>query len=35
MSARAGTVRRVAASHSPFLSRPDEVAEVVMGALGR
>ena len=35
MSARAGTVRRVAASHSPFLSRPDDVAEVVLQALGR
>jgi len=35
MSARAGTVHRVASSHSPFLSRPDEVAEVVLGALGR
>jgi len=35
MSARAGTVRRVAASHSPFLSRPDAVTEVVLHALGR
>ena len=35
MSARAGTVRRVAASHSPFLSRPDVVSEVVLEALGR
>ena len=35
MAARAGTVRRVDASHSPFLSRPGEVAEVVLDALGR
>ena len=35
MSARAGTVRRVAASHSPFLSRPDDVTEVVLEALRR
>jgi pimeloyl-ACP methyl ester carboxylesterase len=33
MSARAGTVHRLPASHSPFLSRPDEVAEIVLGAL--
>ena len=33
MSARAGTVHRLSASHSPFLSRPDEVAEIVLGAL--
>ncbi|MGZ8476233.1 MAG: alpha/beta hydrolase [Candidatus Limnocylindria bacterium] len=30
MSARAGTVRRVASSHSPFLSRPGDVTEVVL-----
>ena len=35
MAARAGTVRRVPASHSPFFSRPDDVAEVVLQALGR
>jgi pimeloyl-ACP methyl ester carboxylesterase len=35
MSARAGTVRRIGASHSPFLSRPDDVAGVVLEALGR
>ena len=34
MSARARTVRRVAASHSPFFSRPDVVADVVLKALG-
>jgi hypothetical protein len=28
-------VRRVRASHSPFFSRPDDVADVVLGALGR
>ena len=33
MSARAGTVHRLSASHSPFLSRPDEVAEIVLGAV--
>lgn len=33
MSARAGTVHRLRSSHSPFLSRPDEVAEVVLGTL--
>lgn len=35
MSARASTVRRVPASHSPFLSRPGDVTEVVLQALGR
>jgi pimeloyl-ACP methyl ester carboxylesterase len=35
MSARATHVRRVRASHSPFFSRPDDVADVVLGALGR
>ena len=35
MSARATTVRRLPASHSPFLSRPGDVAEVVLQALGR
>ena len=35
MAARAQTVRRVSASHSPFFSRPDDVAEVVLQALGR
>ena len=35
MAARASTVRRVDASHSPFLSRPDAVTEVVLHALGR
>jgi pimeloyl-ACP methyl ester carboxylesterase len=35
MSQRAQTVRRVPASHSPFLSRPDDVADVVLQALGR
>jgi pimeloyl-ACP methyl ester carboxylesterase len=35
MAGRAGTVRRVPASHSPFLSRPDDVADVVLQALGR
>ena len=35
MSARATTVRRVPASHSPFFSRPDDVAEVVLQAVGR
>lgn len=33
MSARASTVHRLPASHSPFLSRPDDVAEIVLGAL--
>lgn len=35
MSQRAQTVRRVPSSHSPFFSRPDDVAEVVLQALGR
>jgi len=35
MSARATNVRRVPASHSPFFSRPDDVADVVLEALGR
>ena len=35
MSARAGTVHRLHASHSPFLSRPAEVSEIVLEALGR
>ena len=35
MAARAGTVVRLPASHSPFLSRPRDVADVVLGALGR
>lgn len=35
MSQRAQTVRRVPASHSPFLSRPDDVADVVLAALDR
>jgi pimeloyl-ACP methyl ester carboxylesterase len=35
MSQRAQTVRRVPASHSPFFSRPDDVADVVLQALGR
>jgi len=29
MSQHAGDVRRISASHSPFLSRPDEVVEIV------
>ena len=33
MSARAQTVHRVEASHSPFFSRPDVVADVVLKAL--
>ena len=33
MSARAGTVHRLECSHSPFLSRPDEVTEIVLEAL--
>jgi len=33
MSQRAQTVRRVSASHSPFFSRPDDVADVVLQAL--
>jgi pimeloyl-ACP methyl ester carboxylesterase len=32
MAARAGSVRRLPSSHSPFLSRPDEVAEIVRDA---
>ena len=35
MAARASTVHRVPSSHSPFFSRPDDVAEVVPPALGR
>ena len=35
MSARARTVRRVPSSHSPFLSRPDDVADIILHALGR
>jgi pimeloyl-ACP methyl ester carboxylesterase len=35
MAGRAGPVHRVPASHSPFLSRPDDVADVVLQALGR
>jgi pimeloyl-ACP methyl ester carboxylesterase len=35
MSARATEVRRVPASHSPFLSRPGEVSEIVLQALAR
>jgi pimeloyl-ACP methyl ester carboxylesterase len=31
MSARAGSVLRLASSHSPFLSMPDRVAEIVLG----
>jgi pimeloyl-ACP methyl ester carboxylesterase len=34
MAARAGTVERVPASHSPFLSRPDDVAGLVLRTLG-
>jgi pimeloyl-ACP methyl ester carboxylesterase len=30
MSARAGRVERLDASHSPFLSRPDELAEIIL-----
>jgi hypothetical protein len=33
MSARAGTVHRLPSSHSPFFSKPDEVAEIVLAAL--
>jgi pimeloyl-ACP methyl ester carboxylesterase len=33
MAARATNVRRVPASHSPFLSRPKEVSEIVLQAL--
>jgi pimeloyl-ACP methyl ester carboxylesterase len=35
MAARATSVRRVPASHSPFFSRPGDVAGVVLEALGR
>jgi pimeloyl-ACP methyl ester carboxylesterase len=35
MSARAGTVYRLPASHSPFFSRPQELSEIVLQALGR
>jgi pimeloyl-ACP methyl ester carboxylesterase len=31
MSTRAGRVERLDASHSPFLSRPDELAEIILG----
>lgn len=31
MSARAGTVHLLASSHSPFLSMPDRVAEIILG----
>jgi pimeloyl-ACP methyl ester carboxylesterase len=34
MAARAGTVVRLPASHSPFFSRPRDVADIVLGALG-
>jgi pimeloyl-ACP methyl ester carboxylesterase len=33
MSGRAGTVLRLDTSHSPFLSRPDDVAEIIQKAL--
>lgn len=33
MSARAGTVHRLPSSHSPFLSRPADVADIVLAAL--
>jgi pimeloyl-ACP methyl ester carboxylesterase len=33
MSARAGTVHRLPSSHSPFFSKPDEVAAIVLAAL--
>ncbi len=33
MAARAGTVHRLPASHSPFFSRPDEVTRIVLDAL--
>ena len=33
MSGRAGTVHRLPSSHSPFFSKPDEVAEIVLAAL--
>jgi pimeloyl-ACP methyl ester carboxylesterase len=32
MAARAGTVHRLDSGHSPFLSRPDEVAELLRAA---
>jgi pimeloyl-ACP methyl ester carboxylesterase len=32
MSARAGDVRRLPSSHSPFLSRPAEVCDIILGA---
>jgi len=35
MAARATSVRRVPTSHSPFFSRPDDVAAVVLQAMGR
>ncbi len=35
MAARAGAVIRLDSSHSPFLSRPHEVAGAVLAALGR
>lgn len=35
MAARATNVHHLSASHSPFLSRPDDVAGVVLRALGR
>ena len=31
MAARAGRVERLDASHSPFLSRPDELAQIILG----
>ena len=34
MAERAGDVRRIDASHSPFLSRPDEVVELITGLAG-
>jgi pimeloyl-ACP methyl ester carboxylesterase len=34
LSQRAGTVRRLDASHSPFLSRPDEVVAIIREAAG-
>ncbi len=33
MSARAGSVHRLASSHSPFYSRPAEVCDIILGAL--
>ena len=35
MSARASTVHHLPASHSPFLSRPGDVSEIVLQALRR